>query len=396
MAPGNNAGIEAHSPGGVPSPGCRPTGNPETSTRRRYTRPVPQGEYLQYGGQAIIEGVMMRSPRHFAVAVRAPNGEIVLRSEPLEKTWIGRQKWLKLPFLRGTLALLDALVLGYKSLSFSSKVQLDPKYQPVREGETQQPNPNGEIEGGVENKPAPAKGVSDRVQNITVGFALIAGLAIGLFLFNYLPNLVAVLSKDRLGLQSQVHVNLVTEISKLVFFLAYIWLIAQLPDIKRVFRYHGAEHKAINTLEAEQPLELENCKKQTRLHPRCGTSFAIVVLLLGFVLFTFMPKPEIESSKVLTSIARFLVELPLLPVIAGISYEVIRFAGRMKNSVFVRLLLAPGLLTQYLTTAVPDDSQIEVALVALRAVVDAEEAEADGAKEPAGQEGVVGEASAIS
>ncbi len=106
---------------------------------RRYNSQVPQGEYLQYGGQAIVEGVMMRSPRHLAVGVRAPNGEIVLKCEPLVKTWIGRQKWLKLPFLRGTLALLDALVLGYKALQFSSKIQLDPKYQPESEG----PSPNG-------------------------------------------------------------------------------------------------------------------------------------------------------------------------------------------------------------------------------------------------------------
>jgi uncharacterized protein YqhQ len=208
---------------------------------------------------------------------------------------------------------------------------------------------------------------------------MFGGLVIGLFLFNYLPNLLATMLKGH-GVTSPIQVNLATEVIKFTFFFAYLLLIGQLPEIKRVFRYHGAEHKAINTLEAEQALNLENCRKQTRLHPRCGTSFAIIVLVVGAVIFTFMPKPEIMSSRVLTSICRFLVEIPVLPVIAGISYEVIRFAGKMRNSTFVMALLRPGLWTQLITTKEPDAGQIEVALTALRAVADAEE-EASGREE---------------
>lgn len=203
---------------------------------------------------------------------------------------------------------------------------------------------------------------------------MILGLAIGLLLFNYLPNFLATLLRNA-GINNMIAINFATEVIKVVFFLGYIGLIGFLPEIKRVFKYHGAEHKAINTLEAEQPLEMENCKRQTRLHPRCGTSFAIVVLIIGMILFTFMPKPQFPQSRVVESILRFAVEIPLLPVIAGISYELIRWAGKMKNSTLVRGLFAPGLATQYLTTREPDEDQIEVALVALKAVVDAEEAD---------------------
>jgi len=342
---------------------------PGSNEGYRYNRPVPQGEYLQYGGQAIIEGVMMRSPRHFAVAVRAPNKEIVLHAEPLEKTWIGRQKWLKLPFLRGSLALLDAMALGYKALKFSTDVQLDPKYQPVAD----EANVSA-AEVASDPKNAKVKKSEKALQSAAVGGAMVLGLAIGLLLFNYLPNFLATLLRN-VGVQNMITINFVTEVIKVVFFLGYIGLIGMLPEIKEVFKYHGAEHKAINTLEAHQALTLENCHLQTRLHPRCGTSFAIIVLIIGMIVFTFMPKPQYPDSRIIESILRFAVEIPALPIIAGISYELIRFAGRMKNSGLVQAMFAPGLMTQYLTTKEPDSGQVEVALVALQAVVEAEEAD---------------------
>ena len=226
------------------------------------------------------------------------------------------------------------------------------------------------------------KRVEGSLQNIAVGGALVLGLGLGLLLFNYLPNFLATLLRN-FGVDNLILINLTTEIIKVIFFLGYIGLIGFLPEIKRVFRYHGAEHKAINTLEAEKDLTLENCKQQTRLHPRCGTSFAIVVLIVGMIVFTFFPKPQIPESRFLESIVRFLVEIPFLAPIAGISYELIRFAGKMKNSAYVRALFAPGLATQYLTTREPDADQIEVALVALQAVVEAEEADAVAKAEPA-------------
>lgn len=320
---------------------------------------MPQGEYLQFGGQAIIEGVMMRSPRYFSVACRAPNGEIVLATEELEKTWIGRQKWLKLPFLRGTLAILDSMALGIKALRFSGNVQLDPRYQKV------EPNPDGTA--------VLAAPPSKRVQDATILGTLIGGLAIGFFLFQYLPIAIGQLMAF-LGVESDTAKNVVTEVVKLTFFLAYVGLISLLPDIRRTFQYHGAEHKAINVVEADEPLTLENALRQTRLHPRCGTSFIIIVLLIGFVIFTLLPRnPFGLTNNFLITVVRFGLELACLPLIAGLAYELLRWAGRMKNKTLMHVLFWPGLMTQYLTTRVPDPEQTEVARVALLAVLRAEE-----------------------
>jgi uncharacterized protein YqhQ len=328
--------------------------------------PVPKGEYLQYGGQAVVEGVMMRSPNFFAVAVRAPNGGIILHHEPHEKTWLGRQKLIKYPLLRGAFGLIDAMVLGYKSLKFASNVQLDPKFQ------KEESDPQTEGKGGEE--PTPKKVVaahSDTFANVTVGFALVGGLTLGLFLFNYLPNLLALQARNQ-GVSDFRMINFLTEIIKIVFFIGYLLLIAQMKEIKEIFKYHGAEHKAINVIENGLPLTLENVHAQTRLHPRCGTSFAIIVLIVGMILFTFIPKPEI-GNRFVESVARFAFEIPLLPLIAGVSYELIRFAGKMRNSALVQALFWPGLMTQYITTKEPRDDQVEVAMVSLQKVLDLEQ-----------------------
>lgn len=352
---------------------------------------VPKGEYLQYGGQAIPEGVMMRSPHFYAVAVRAPNGQIIVDSDPLEKSWIGRQKWSRLPFVRGAFGIIDAMALGYRAMRFAADVGLNPAYQkeePAIGGET--PEAGGEpeaeadpviapggpmvLEGGL---PAAAGALamhadskvvqsSDKVTKIMIGGALVVGLGIGFFLFNYLPNLLAI----QFGLTNNTLVNFLTEIIKIVFFIGYLLLIAQMPEIKRLFKYHGAEHKAINVIENHQELTLENVQKQTRLHPRCGTSFAIVVLLVSLVIFTFVPKPL--NASFVTSIVRVLIEIPFIPVLAGISYELIRFAGKMRNSALVNALFAPGLATQLITTSEPDDDMVEVAMVSLQKVLDLE------------------------
>lgn len=320
---------------------------------------MPQAEYLQYGGQAIVEGVMMRSPHYFAVACRAPNGEIVLQTEALEKTWIGRQKWLKLPFLRGSLALLDAMALGIKSMKFASNVQLDAKYQP--QAERTEKSPEAEAQ--------PSKGI----QSASVAAAMVLGIVIGLFLFNFLPNLLSEQLR-RYG-TSPTMVNLVTEILKLIIFLSYIWLIGRMPEIREVFKYHGAEHKAINTMEASQPLEIEECRAQTRFHPRCGTSFAVIVLLLSLLVFTFVPRyPFGESASTWMNVSlRVLIEIAILPLVAGVSYELLRLAGKFRSKKLVDAAFKPGVWTQRLTTNEPEEHQIEVALVALKAVVQAEE-----------------------
>ncbi len=319
---------------------------------------MPQGEYLQYGGQAIVEGVMMRSPRFFSVACRAPNGKIVLQTEAIEKTWVGRQKWLKLPFLRGTLALLDSMALGMKAMRFASHVQLDAAYSSSSE-------PLTGIDNALQSK---------KVQNAAIGITLAVSIIIGLFIFNFLPNLIAE-GFRRFGVHGGTAKNIVAETVKGCFFLGYIWAIGRLPDIKEVFRYHGAEHKAINTLESEQPLDMNHCKAQSRFHPRCGTSFAVIVLLVGFVLFTFVPRYPItghEGSWYIDVPVRVGVEILILPFIAGISYELLRLAGKFRNEAWVNAAFKPGILTQYLTTVEPLEPHIEVALVSLQAVLEAE------------------------
>lgn len=320
---------------------------------------MPKGEYLQYGGQAIIEGVMMRSPRFFSVACRAPNGEIVHQTEAIEKTWIGRQKWLKLPLLRGSLALLDAMALGNQALRFAANIQTDPQYQkPSEDGTTP----------AISETSAPSK----KVQDASVWVALIIGLVVGLALFKLAPNLISAFASSKLNIHEDWKINLMTESIVVTFFLSYIWLIGQFGEIKRVFMYHGAEHKAINTMEAEQDLTIDNCLKQTRLHPRCGTSFAIIVLIVSILCFTFLPRPH-GFPPLVTGLLRFLMEIPLLFFIAGISYELLRIAGKFRNAAIIKAVFWPGLMSQYLTTREPDASQTEVALVALKEVLAAEE-----------------------
>jgi uncharacterized protein YqhQ len=319
---------------------------------------MPKGEYLQYGGQAIIEGVMMRSPQFFAVACRAPNGEIVLQREAIEKTWIGRQKWLRLPFLRGSFALLDAMSLGMRAMKFSTNVQLDDRYQP-----------GGATTSG-QQKPS-------KIQDGAIGVTILFSLCFGLFLFVYLPNLVAEYSQRALHQTSSIQINIVSEIIKVTLFLGYMWAIGQSKDVREVFKYHGAEHKAINTLEHDKPLVLEECLKQSRFHPRCGTSFAIIVLILGLMVFTFVPRYPVtghQGAPLVDVSVRFCIELVLLPIIAGIAYELLRLAGKFRSQAIVNIAFAPGIWTQRLTTREPEESQIEVALASLKSVIEAEDA----------------------
>lgn len=396
---------------------------------------MPKGEYLQYGGQAVIEGVMMRSPHFFSIACRAPNGEIVQTTEPLEKTWIGRQKWLKLPFLRGSWALLDAMTLGVKAMRFATNVQLAQQYQlPTAEPVTQAtpkpkwqrilqavlllvvgivllalafPDATSRLIGVAIPHLGPAwagrvfaligvlmafvglvglisalmnkesEVIEKQVQDITIGGTIVVSLMFGLFLFNYVPNMLAEQLRFA-GVTNGTLINLATECVKAVFFVGYLWLIGQMKEVGEVFKYHGAEHKAINTLEADHDLSMEHCTLQTRLHPRCGTSFAIIVLLLSFLIAPLVPRYLItghQGNWLIDVTARFVLEvLVILPVIAGVAYELIRFAGKFRNTAFVNLMFKPGLMSQYLTTREPEEDKIAVALAALKACIDAENA----------------------
>lgn len=320
---------------------------------------VPKGEYLQYGGQAIIEGVMMRSPKFFSIACRAPNGTIVRTTEAIEKTWIGRQKWLQKPFLRGTFALLDSMALGIKAMRFAAQVQTDPVH--------------GTAESNKEAEKLPTKAVQD----VVIAGTMIVSLGIGILVFNVMPNALAEMLRAA-KVTNGTLINYVSELIKVIIFFAYIYGISFMPEIKEVFRYHGAEHKAINAMERDQELSIDNCIQITRIHPRCGTSFAVIVLLVGFLLMPLVPRYPItghQGNFFIDVPVRIVIELCLLPLIAGVSYELLRLAGKMRDEKWVNIAFKPGMWTQLITTKEPAEEHVEVAIAALNGVLVAEQSE---------------------
>lgn len=296
-----------------------------------------------YGGQAVIEGVMMRGPKDFTVAVRRLDGEIITSTEDVDSI-LGRLKWLNKPFLRGTLALIDSLALGIKALMFSADVAM----QMPTEG---QPDP------------AEAPKSDSKVNNIAIGASMVLGLALAIGLFVLVPIAIA----SRFALEGWEKTAVAGGI-KIVVFAAYVLLISLLPDIRRVFQYHGAEHKTINAYEDKVDLTVENVEKYTKVHVRCGTSFILVVLVVSIIVLMAVP----WGHGLLGILRRFGIELLLLPLIAGISYEVIRLAGNKKGSMLTKIVLAPGLLMQKVTTREPDPAMIEVAIASLKGVLDKE------------------------
>ncbi len=315
------------------------------------SKDMPQGEYLQFGGMAVVEGVMMRSPHYWSVACRAPSGQIVVKTEHLAQTWVGKQNWLKKPFLRGTLAMLDTMALGSRAMNFASNVQLE-----------------AESAGSGDAKKGKV------LTNLTLALTLIGSLAFGFVVFKLAPEGIAQWLRPGQKDFQGTGTNYLAEVIKIAFFIGYLLLIRRLPAILEVFKYHGAEHKSINAVEANEPLSVESAKHQTRLHPRCGTNFAIVVLLVGLLLFPLIPRfGQSDAPMALVVLIRLGFELLMLPIIAGISYEVIRAAGRAKDQRWVNILLKPGLLTQYITTEEPDEKHLEVAVESLKAVLLAED-----------------------
>jgi len=296
---------------------------------------------MNVGGQAVIEGVMMRGPRFFTVAVRRQNGEIIEHTEPVD-TILGRFRWLDRPFLRGTLAIIDALGLGMKALSFSANVAMEDATAPEREAGV--PSPRG-------------------VNDIAVGATMVLGLAAGIVIFIGLPSMGAGVLKS--VMPSGFWLNVAEGLLRLALFIGYVYVVSLLRDIRRVFQYHGAEHKAVNAYEAGDELTVQNVAKHTTLHPRCGTSFLIVVLIIATLTHMLMGWPAWHI--------RLLSRIAALPIVAGISFEVIRLAGRKKDSRLWRAALAPGLWTQRITTKEPTPDQIEVAIRSLKSVLEKEQ-----------------------
>ena len=275
------------------------------------------------GGQAVIEGVMMRGPGYTATAVREPAGTIVVQKEAT-KSIADTYPILKKPFLRGCVALYESLVIGMKALSFSAKAA----------GDEEEEMFNSEIA---------------ITMVISTVFAIAVFLALPTFIVKFIP-----------GVQdNHVVLNLIEGVIRLVLFLLYIWGIGLTKDIQRVFQYHGAEHKTIHTYELDLPLTVENVRQQSRLHARCGTNFLLIVMVVSIFVFAFLGWPNL--------LERILSRVLLMPVVAGIAYEVIRLAGRSEHS-FVKAIIKPGLVLQYMTTREPEDDQIEVAIRALEEV----------------------------
>ncbi|MDP8257019.1 MAG: DUF1385 domain-containing protein [Candidatus Alcyoniella australis] len=319
------------------------------------------GKKIKVGGQAIIEGVMMRSPGSLAMAVRRPDGKIVVR----EQQWIGishKYKFLRWPFLRGTVVLIESMTNGVSALTFSANQAA------IAEAEAEAQRKGDAADLGEKQ---PDGALSTLALIGTVAFSL--GLAI--LLFMVLPHVITALLGRLGGGAFDVDsgwFHLVDGLIKFVFFLAYVWGISFLKDIRRVFEYHGAEHKSIFTYEAGRPLTPHSAHDYGTLHPRCGTSFLMLVLSVSIILFSasFVLLPKLpEMHQVLRHLIYILIKLPLLIPIAGIAYEVTQLAGKHEDNRLLRLLVLPGIWFQHLTTREPTDDQVEIALIALRKVL---------------------------
>lgn len=295
---------------------------------------------LHYGGQAVMEGVMMRGATTMAVAVRAPNGRIVVHSEPLNKAIYG--SWIaKVPFVRGITMLWDTMVLGMRTLMFSAEIA---------------------VQGQGVASSDPDSNESVFSTPLAWGSAILS-LSIAIGLFFVLP---ALLSKfvDRY-LASSLASNLVEGLIRLAFVLGYVWAVGHLPDIRRVFAYHGAEHKTVHAYEHGQPLTVRAVQTYTVSHERCGTAFILTVVIISVLVFSLLGRPGL--------LWRVTSRVVLLPVVVGIAYEWLKFGAKHSDSTWVRVLLAPGLLLQRLTTREPDDGMIEVAIAALERVLTEDE-----------------------
>lgn len=317
------------------------------------------------GGQAVIEGVMMRGPEKIATAVRKPDGEIVVGEQELGS---GRKsKFVKLPIIRGCVNFFDSLIIGVKSLMFSAKF-----FDVDEDGNEIEQEPS-RFEAWLDKKLD-----SDAAMNVVIYCSVIVSLLMSVGLFILLPTLIAGFLTDFMKVQNNTVLTLTEGIVRILIFIMYLTLVSQMKDIKRVFMYHGAEHKSIFCYEKGLPLTVENVRIQPRLHPRCGTSFLLIVMVISILVFSIIPWQQ-ESfvgipvigavfGAMPWAIWRIILRLLLLPIVAGLSYEIIKFAGRHDN-MLTRAISKPGMWFQLITTNEPEDDQIEVAIRSLTAVI---------------------------
>jgi uncharacterized protein YqhQ len=307
---------------------------------------LESGEETLVGGQAVLEGVMMRSPHAWGIAVRKPSGEIVTHSEPLERP-SEQHKWMGWPIIRGVMTLGHAMTLGFRALKFSANAAL------------------GELTGndsGSENPGNQEQGKKFEITGWMAGVNMAFSIAFFIFMYKYLP-LLATTELKRVNpvFGQQFVFNLVDGLIRIAMFLLFVWGVSLWKDIRRVYEYHGAEHKTVFAFESGDPLDTAAVQKYSTYHPRCGTSFLMTVMIIS--MFVYMAIP------VQTFWARFAIRIAFLPLIAGVSYEIIRFAAKRFSSnrggSLFALMTAPGLWLQRITTQPPDDREVECAIVAL-------------------------------
>lgn len=313
--------------------------------------------YSGIGGQAVMEGVMMKNQEKYAVAVRKPDQEIVVETSTYEGL-IKNKKIRNMPILRGVFSFIESLVLGMKTLTFSASF-----FEEEEEEEEEKSGSRKAEKRAGAKKPAPTeeeqKKKEKRQENVLMGGTVAISIVLAVAIFMVLPYYISVFFQR--FITSQTLLALLEGVIRLTIFIGYVAAISLMPDIKRVYMYHGAEHKCINCIEQGMDLTVENVRKSSRLHKRCGTSFLLIVMLISIVFFLFI--------RVDNRILQLLLRLVLIPVIAGVSYEFIRLAGR-SDHMLVNLFSKPGLLLQRITTREPDDSMIEVGIASVEAVFD--------------------------
>ena len=338
---------------------------------------LESGEETLVGGQAVLEGVMMRSPHAWAIACRKPSGEVATMSEPLERP-SEKHKWMAWPVVRGVMTLGYAMSLGYRALRFSANVAIEDMMEKQDDAEKDHvatgassvpPMPALSLSSGrSQAEPSQQLAVKsshqsssrEKAASISSWLAtvnIIISVAFFIFMYKYLPLLAATeIKKLNPALGGQIMFNLVDGIVRLVLFLLFIWGVSLWSDIRRVYQYHGAEHKTVFAFEDGKPLQTAEVQKYSTYHPRCGTSFLMTVMLISIGFYMLIP--------VTTFWARFAVRIVMLPVIAGVSYEIIRFAAKHRGSLF-SLMTAPGLWLQRITTKPPSDEMAQCAITAL-------------------------------
>lgn len=314
----------------------------ENNTRKNERKPCQHKfpEDMQVGGQAVIEGVMMRSPYSVTVAVRKGNGEVLVKKNPF-MSLTKKSRFLNIPIMRGAIALVETLYIGVKALTFSADIA-------AQEEENKERGKKFKEEEVGKNR-------KERIiTSLWLALSIALGAFLALLLFFYLPLVLT----DLLDIKGGYLFNIVDGMIRISIFLIYIWLITIWKSMRRIFEYHGAEHKSIFALERGEELSVSNAKKYSTHHPRCGTSFLLIVMLVSIAVFIFLGKPHTIQER--------LIRLLYIPLIGGISYEVIKLSGKMGANLLARALIFPGLLLQRMTTKEPDDKQLEVAIAALK------------------------------